>query len=1112
MRVAVGASGNCPSCNRDLTALVARLVVGNADETQTELPQAGRDASSGRLTVTTSSTPADAGKQPTVVTWSELIDELCQDLLAGKLPRACCLCGKHTKSVIRQFHVETSDFGVVLPASVCGNCTRRAPFNETQVSTSVIGLIALACVIGLAVAEQLVLAIVAASAWAVFSLLTQERRFDSRETPQRLLRRGVAAIPIYGRLFQRYPLAVVIPIRAADIAQHDYAALSEHVRQTVAPRVHYRFFSSSADLQTSRVPPVILRSMFQLIDQEILKLAHQHPKLSGHVVQVACAMLAGRRNAFEIQGLPRELIPKLATTLDDLPCWSTAVPITFAVLRKIQGQPDGIRPELQAPFQLWAKQLGVAEELSVGEIVRRYHRLEPGAVNPEFRADDVQAFLDRLPELTGLAILHAELLQHFDRAAEAVPVYDRLIEAAPEEAYLRYLRARCLSAAGLWERAAAECQAVLKDSPADGDTRALLARLQLQLSRPADAVATATQGLLLEEQAELYLVRALANFELEKFDQSVSDVNVALFADANLAEAYLLRARLRLGFGNFAGAVEDVGYLHRMWGISNASVYVRTVALRAMGETSRAIELVDEVLQAAPQEPFLLGLRADLLADTGKYELALVDCDAVIAEHPSFVTPYLTRAAIHLECDRPRDAIEDVERTISLGGESARGYMLRGLAKDACGETEEGILDLTQAVELDQENSVVYFHRARLRVKSNDYESAIEDYSAALRLNPEWSDALVQRGYLYLYQDEIAAATEDFEAAIAHAPRWAEALRARAALYVQTDRKSEALNDLNQALELEPDNVGCRLMRAEVLLSQRDQADAKSDLNEALHLVPDFVPALFQRAHLHLSLGDHEAARKDFDAILKHDPESTSALIGRSVAHEQKGDVDQSAKDAEEARQTAPLDSENLEIKRLLLNAMTAFNNEQYDKAVEYASQAIELQADCWPAYRLRGVAYWYDEQFVDAIDEFTATLEFEDAPEQELLSARGQVLAELQEYQRAYKDLTRAVELGRQQGGDKLAFSLNGLGLTLVGLERIDDARRAFDESLQLQADNAWLHYNLGLLHMAEHETPEAVSCFERALEAKKPALTPRKRLRVAGTLERLRGTNRST
>ncbi len=140
----------------------------------------------------------------------------------------------------------------------------------------------------------------------------------------------------------------------------------------------------------------------------------------------------------------------------------------------------------------------------------------------------------------------------------------------------------------------------------------------------------------------------------------------------------------------------------------------------------------------------------------------------------------------------------------------------------------------------------------------------------------------------------------------------------------------------------------------------------------------------------------------------------------------------------------------------------------------------------------------------VEAIDDYTPLIE-EDEDDFHALVGRGQVYAELGEFDLALADLERAIALGEKRGGKTgLAYAYNGRALALAGLGRLDEAMRDFERSQQACPDNAWLHYNRGLVFHHSGRTAEAAACFRQALDKKEPALPPHKRERVRGFLKR--------
>ncbi len=187
----------------------------------------------------------------------------------------------------------------------------------------------------------------------------------------------------------------------------------------------------------------------------------------------------------------------------------------------------------------------------------------------------------------------------------------------------------------------------------------------------------------------------------------------------------------------------------------------------------------------------------------------------------------------------------------------------------------------------------------------------------------------------------------------------------------------------------------------------------------------------------------------------------------------------------------------------MLMKAFIWLKEERFSEVIQLTTEIIELEPENYPARRFRAGAYWYSDSFVEALQEYSHLMETQPEPDPGVLNGRGQVYAELGEYELALKDLERAVDIQRKSGDTGLSSSLSGLGKTLTGLGRYDEAEAAFRESMSIKPDNGWLHFNCGLLHLARNEPNKASICFRVALHLDNPRLNPRKRNRVEAFLK---------
>ncbi len=1096
-RVAPCDDGKCPACRRQLRAVAPELI-GDAPSVSDDSSGGPSAGSSGGRTSPASNETSDAS-QPIGNLFDLTERLLSMRPFAGK----CCVCTA-TDRMVCDIQADHEEFSAVLPIHICHCCVRKPPFAPPRDTRSLIYCASLALMVAFLFAGQFIVALLCFGAGIIVSLLVPPPKPLTAKEQSKALRKLVWNDSAFRLLLEGYSDITFSLPETSSVAARKDETIAQRFTESVQMRSAFFYVTSHDELARSCLPSPIGQALAELIDRTVVTRLRDADGAQGLFVQASCAILPGGKNAFEVQGLPPDATADLLLDLSALPSWPVAYPVLLMVQRQLRGSQVVAQPDVDAPFATWHRRLAPNQEVSIVEIVLQFHDVDLPDEPVEIKSEYIEAFRSRLPDQIDLAVLHAEFLQATARYEESLAVCDTLIEQYPGHSELRRLRVSCLEGADQLERAAAECQAILVEFPNEAMTLGHLAHLQLRMSRPEDALTTTSEALAHESHSQLHLVQAQARVALGQFDLAITDLDRAVAQDANTAEAYLLRARLHLHRGEFDRALSDIDDYQRTADKSIESLYLQAVAFRGKGEIDAAIEVLDVTGNEAEEALMLRVHRADFLAEAGKLELALADCDLVIDRFPGFAPAYSTRAAVHLEGGRSEAAMEDAELAMELGLTTSRNFMIRGLAKAAAEDYEQADEDLSQAIDLDEENVLARYNRGRLRAARDDLSAAIEDFSAAIGHNPDWSDARVQRGFLQLAEEQPDAALADFEAAIQVSPTMAEAYRGRALVHQQQGRKPEALADLNKAVLLDPDNVACRMARTTLLLDESDTDAAKADLDAALQLAPDLIPALFQRGQLHLSLGEHEAARRDFDAVLEQDPDSAFAFIGRSVAREQAGDLEQSARDADEATQSDPLKAEELELARLLMNATAAHAKQQFDKAAAYATEAIELDPQREEAYRIRAAAHWCFEQFVEALEDYDCFLERVDDPDAGCYNGRGQVYAEMGEFELALGDLDRAVAMARDGGSTaNLAYCLNGRGRALTGLERYDEAEQAFEESLRLRPDNAWLHYNRGLLYVARGEPAQAVACFELALHVSKPGLTPRKSARAKGFLE---------
>ena len=1034
--------------------------------------------------------------------WSGVLDHRINDirLLLAKTPRrkSCQNCGDSCESV-QDILVDHHDFCFVVPLRICQRCATQSPFPPLRYSWRWI---------------QLELR----RAW---NLLRSSRQLGSQERPRddvsaQLAESLFEAVPEYRELKKSFPDLSIsfLPEQGFREAESPLDEVERFLR-SVHIRISCSNFNGESELAKSGMPSVILAAFIEAIDERLVQFFHDCQTSNGLIAQLGAVLLPDRKWQFDSQvaslsdEVPRDqLMNRLRKSLDGLPSWPVQYPVVFVVRRSFGHPPDSLYSTLSPPFDFWAARLSAKDNLTYAEMALRIYDVKDSMSPVTIDVNDIVALEKLLPHSTSLKLAHADLLQALGKNAEALEIYSKLIELFPDEPGVFHQYLFCLAADGQVERAAFECQQRIARHPDETAAYAHLAKLQAELNQPHEALKQVDKALSLRESADYFQLRAGFLMDLDRFDEALSAVNAAIYLDRNLGRGYFLRGRLHFRAGRFEEALADLIQCDRCMGRSFESLQMQATALIALGRVRQAEQFYRSALSEAPRNVELKLQWIDFLVHTGKLESARQECDAIIAAGDQMGMAHAAKAFIDFEMGQFEDCIRNTDQAIQQGSDGAKVYLVRGIAKAAKGELNEGLEDLDICVEKAPEFAAGRFHRGRIRMALEDFEQAAEEFTAALELIPDWTDALVERGYARLGQEDHLQAKHDFDLAIKLAPERADAYTGRALTSMAEGKKVAASEDLNKALVLDPHNLRGRLNRAKLNMEQSEMELAKDDLNEILAAHPEHAAALWHRAHVRLFLGHFAEAKTDFDRLIELTPLLPHPLIGRSVASELAHDIDKAEADREEARRLAPYSVEQLTQFQTLLTASVANSNEQFELASDLTTRMIdESPVPPWDAYRIRGHARWYAENYVEALEDYTHLIENCDDVTRYDFSAYGQVLGELGEFEKGLEALDRSIEIAKEQDDPVgLAFSYNGRGRVLVGLGRLEEAEESFIESLKIKPDNAWLHYNRGMMFFERKESTKALACFELALCVESPKLPPGKRRRANGFIQKMR------
>jgi lipoprotein NlpI len=253
-----------------------------------------------------------------------------------------------------------------------------------------------------------------------------------------------------------------------------------------------------------------------------------------------------------------------------------------------------------------------------------------------------------------------------------------------------------------------------------------------------------------------------------------------------------------------------------------------------------------------------LGMRCWAYFEKDMLDLALADCNRVLADNPDHGVALVLRASARIRQKQFATAIGDLDHAIADGGlndqQLALAYLRRGIVRQAMGDGKSAAADVQQAVSLDAKLATAY-HEVSEAMLGRGKGATPQSFDEAMALDPKSAAAYVDRGLGRLGRGQFDQAVDDFD----------------------------------KALEIDPYLAAAFHHRGEARFYQGHDEDALADFDRALDLDPRVAPILKSRALVQFNLGQFASAARDLAAAVKADAADPYAPLWLFLAQGRAG-------------------------------------------------------------------------------------------------------------------------------------------------------------------------------------------------------------------------------
>lgn len=202
----------------------------------------------------------------------------------------------------------------------------------------------------------------------------------------------------------------------------------------------------------------------------------------------------------------------------------------------------------------------------------------------------------------------------------------------------------------------------------------------------------------------LYLQRGELYFQRHKFEEAITDYNVALSLDNSLQQAYFLRGMALARNGNIEAGIKDLSHFIKSNPQSSLAFTKRGVRYIWAGKLKLAKK---DLLHAVKLDKTNSEAHDDLgviFAQNKDYDKALNHFKAAIKYEPSYQKAHHNLAMVYVLTNKSAQALSSVNKSLELDSDSRNSLMLKSEVLNTLGRTKEAKIAMEKAEFLPEGN------------------------------------------------------------------------------------------------------------------------------------------------------------------------------------------------------------------------------------------------------------------------------------------------------------------------------------------------------------------------------------------------------------------------
>lgn len=333
---------------------------------------------------------------------------------------------------------------------------------------------------------------------------------------------------------------------------------------------------------------------------------------------------------------------------------------------------------------------------------------------------------------------------------------------------------------------------------------------------------------------------------------------------------------------------------------------LRGLAHHGRGDTAQAAAEFEAALQLQADNPMARIGRARLLVEDGKQDEALEQLNALIAQHPKNVEALLLRAELLRQVKKYELAKADFDTLVEVSPNLVQAQAGLGLTLIAMGKAEEAMTNVKAIRRVSKEAPIASYLHALVAFQKQDFATAADQLQQVLRVTPGHQQSQLLFGVVSYAQENYQLADEYLTRIHSSMANDLVVNKLLGAVRLKLKEPKRAIQVLEPLVPNHPDDAQLFALLGTAFMQVGDNNKGADYLSRSVEISPDQAMLRAQLAIGHLAGGHTGAAISELKAAVDLDQNLLQADVLLVLSYLQNNAFDKALEAAADMERRMP--------------------------------------------------------------------------------------------------------------------------------------------------------------------------------------------------------------